>query len=53
MIDNFERDYLQRKLAESHGVVLRAAKLAGMYEANFRQKLKRYGILPAHTSKNA
>jgi transcriptional regulator with GAF, ATPase, and Fis domain len=53
MVEDFEREFLRRKLAESQGIILRAARNAGMYEANFRQKMIRYGLLPENgSSKN-
>lgn len=44
VIREFEAKYLSRQLEKHHGVVLRAAKSAGMYEANFRRKMKTYGF---------
>lgn len=44
VIEDFEKNYLICKLKEHNGVVLKAAKSAGMYEANFRKKMKTYGI---------
>jgi DNA-binding NtrC family response regulator len=44
VIENFEREYLIQQLKDSGGVIRKAAKKAGMYEANFRRKMKKYGI---------
>jgi transcriptional regulator with GAF, ATPase, and Fis domain len=43
-VEDFERRYLQRVLAESDGVVRKAAEVSGMFQANFHAKLKKYGI---------
>lgn len=44
VVEDFEKKYLEKKLEQCHGVVLKAAKDAGMYETNFREKMKKYGI---------
>lgn len=44
VVQEFEREFLIKKLVENRGIVLRAAKKAGMYEANFRAKMKQYDI---------
>jgi transcriptional regulator with PAS, ATPase and Fis domain len=44
VVENFEKEYLLQMLKESQGVIRKAAKKAGMYEANFRRKMKKYGI---------
>lgn len=42
---DFEMQYIISKLKECHGVVLQAATSAGMYEANFRRKMQKHGII--------
>jgi len=44
VVEAFEKEFLCQKLAESNGVILSAAKKAGMYEPNFRRKMQKYGI---------
>ena len=44
LIENFEKDYLIQQLKDAQGVIRKAAKKAGMYEANFRRKMKKHGI---------
>ena len=44
MIDDFERQYIQRILAECSGVVREAARRAGMHPKNFHEKMNKYGI---------
>ena len=46
VIENFEKHYLQKVLQESNGIVVRAAKLAGIHNKNFHDKLKKYNISP-------
>ncbi|MGH7449856.1 MAG: sigma-54 interaction domain-containing protein [bacterium] len=45
VVSAFEMQYVTHKLREYHGVVLQAAKSAGMFEANFRRKMEKYGIV--------
>ena len=45
VVSDFERQYLLHQLKTHRGVVLRAARDAGMYEANFRRKMDKYGIV--------
>ncbi len=45
VVSDFEKQYLIHQLNVRHGVVLQAATSAGMYEANFRRKMKKYGII--------
>lgn len=45
IIEEFEKQYVTKKLIENRGIILRAAKNSGMYEANFRTKMKQYGIV--------
>lgn len=52
VIEDFEKKYLCSKLEDSKGIILRAAKKAGMYEANFRRKMKKYGILTKAIQQN-
>lgn len=44
VIEEFERQYLISRLKESGGIVSRAAKLSGLSERNFHEKLKKYNI---------
>ena len=44
IVEDFEKKYLAKKLEECNGVILKAAKRAGMYESNFREKMKKYSI---------
>ena len=44
LIETFEREYLIAVLNECGGIIYRAAKLAGMSERGFHQKLRHYGI---------
>jgi len=44
VVEEFEKNYITRMLLENRGIILRAARKSGMYEANFRAKMKRYGI---------
>lgn len=44
VVGDFEKQYLIHQLKAHHGVVLQAARGAGMYEANFRRKMRKYGI---------
>jgi Nif-specific regulatory protein len=46
VVEDFERSYIQRILAECGGNIRKAAEHAGMYERNLHLKLKRYGIHP-------
>jgi transcriptional regulator with PAS, ATPase and Fis domain len=43
-LEKFEKKYIIKMLLESRGIILRAAKKSGMYEANFRAKMKQYNI---------
>ncbi|NIQ16580.1 MAG: AAA family ATPase [Candidatus Dadabacteria bacterium] len=45
VIEEFEKQYITKKLIENRGIILRAAKKSGMYEANFRAKMNQYGIV--------
>lgn len=45
VIEAFEKQYITNKLMENRGIILRAAKKSGMYEANFRAKMKQYDIV--------
>jgi transcriptional regulator with PAS, ATPase and Fis domain len=47
VVSDFEKQYIIHKLRTHQGVVLRAARSAGMYEANFRRKLKKYRLASA------
>jgi len=44
VVEMFEKQFIRNKLKASNGTILTAAKMAGMYEANFRRKMKKYGI---------
>ena len=44
VVEMFEKKFIKDKLKASDGIVLTAAKMAGMYETNFRRKMKKYGI---------
>jgi transcriptional regulator with GAF, ATPase, and Fis domain len=44
LIETFEREYLIAVLNECGGIIYRAAKLSGMSERGFHQKLRHYGI---------
>ena len=44
VLEKFEKKYIIKMLLENRGIVLRAAKKSGMYEANFRAKMKQYDI---------
>ncbi|MCI0514134.1 sigma 54-interacting transcriptional regulator [candidate division KSB1 bacterium] len=46
IIENFERSYLTHALAEAHGVIRQAARLADMDVKNFYNKITRLGIQP-------
>ena len=45
IVEQFEKEYIYGKLRECHGVIIRAARKAGMCEANFRRKMDKYGII--------
>jgi Nif-specific regulatory protein len=47
-IARFEKTYLENALKAAHGVIREAAKISGMYEANFHIKLKKYNIQADH-----
>lgn len=53
VVEKFERDYIEKTLQESNGIVARAAKLAGMDAKNFCQKMARYKIRGAAYKKGA
>lgn len=44
VVEEFERQYLISRLMECGGIVCRAAKLSGLSERNFHEKLKKYSI---------
>lgn len=44
VLEKFEKKYITKMLLENRGIILRAAKKSGMYEANFRAKMKQYNI---------
>lgn len=44
VVEKFERRYLISRLMECGGIVSRAAKLCGLSERNFHEKLKKYSI---------
>jgi transcriptional regulator with GAF, ATPase, and Fis domain len=44
VLEKFEKKYITKMLLENRGIILRAAKRSGMYEANFRAKMKQYDI---------
>jgi len=44
VVERFEREYLTTVLRECGGIVIRAARRAGLSERNFHAKLRRYGI---------
>jgi transcriptional regulator with GAF, ATPase, and Fis domain len=44
VVEEFEKKYIIKMLLENRGIILRAAKKSGMYEANFRAKMKQYDI---------
>ena len=44
VVEQFEKQYITKMLIENRGIVLRAAKKSGMYEANFRAKMKQHDI---------
>jgi len=44
VVEEFERRYLISRLQECGGIVSRAAKLSGLSERNFHEKLKKYSI---------
>lgn len=46
IIENFERNYLTHALAEAHGVIRQAARIADMDVKNFYNKITRLGIQP-------
>ncbi|MBN2010229.1 sigma-54-dependent Fis family transcriptional regulator [candidate division KSB1 bacterium] len=45
VVEEFEKQYIKKMLVENRGIVLKAAKKSGMYEANFRAKMKKYEIV--------
>ena len=44
MVENFEREFLQRALRRHDGNITKAAEEVGMYRQNFQQKMKELGI---------
>jgi Nif-specific regulatory protein len=44
VVESFERTFLEARLQETKGNISEAARRAGMYKANFIQKMQRYGI---------
>lgn len=44
MIENFERDFIQRKLTEYKGNISRTAEALGMHRQNLQQKIDKYFI---------
>ena len=43
-VEEFEKRYITKMLLKNRGIILRAARMSGMYEANFRAKMKQHGI---------
>lgn len=52
LIDDFERDYLTRLLAQAQGNVTQAARLAGMARTAFQRLLKKHGLTASQPSGN-
>ncbi|OGC02377.1 hypothetical protein A2V82_08610 [candidate division KSB1 bacterium RBG_16_48_16] len=44
VVEDFERSYLISILIESRGIISRAARITGLSERNFHEKLKKYRI---------
>ena len=42
--ENFERQFIQKKLEEAGGNVVRAAELLGLERSNLYRKMRAYGI---------
>lgn len=44
VVDAFEKAFLSQRLHETGGNISKAARLCGMYKANFIQKMKKHGL---------
>jgi DNA-binding NtrC family response regulator len=44
LIESFECDFIRARLDETNGNITKAAQNAGMYKANFIQKMQKHGI---------
>ncbi|MFQ5629419.1 MAG: sigma-54 interaction domain-containing protein [bacterium] len=44
VVESFEKAFLKARLKETEGNISEAARRAGMYKANFIQKMQKYGI---------
>ena len=51
-VENFERHYIESILDTCGGVIIKAAKRAGMHEKNLRMKINKYGIRVTKLKKN-